>query len=81
MAILVYQYVLNNIKLFVYSILSLIANTSRINKMPGRSILAFGGTGPAGICVVRELLHRKLPTLVYARNPSKLPEDLASNPL
>jgi hypothetical protein len=49
--------------------------------MPGRSILVFGGTGPAGICLVRELLHRKLPTLVYARNPSKLPEDLASNPL
>jgi putative NADH-flavin reductase len=49
--------------------------------MAGDKILVFGATGPAGICVLRELLHRKLPALAYCRNPSKIPQDLTSDPL
>ncbi|KAF5260064.1 hypothetical protein FOXYS1_9296 [Fusarium oxysporum] len=49
--------------------------------MAGDKILVFGATGPAGICLLRELLHRKLPTLAYCRNPTKVPEDVASNSL
>ncbi|KAJ2901832.1 hypothetical protein MKZ38_001370 [Zalerion maritima] len=46
-----------------------------------KKMLVFGGTGPLGICLLRELLHREHATIAYARNPSKIPEDLASNPL
>ncbi|KAK3900511.1 hypothetical protein C8A05DRAFT_45659 [Staphylotrichum tortipilum] len=49
--------------------------------MPGSKVLVLGGTGPAGICLVRELVFRKHEVVVYARNPSKLPEELVSNPL
>lgn len=49
--------------------------------MAGPKVLVFGGTGPAGICLLRELLHRNHPVVVFARTPSKIPEDLASNPL
>ncbi|EXM14564.1 hypothetical protein ACKLNR_015270 [Fusarium oxysporum f. sp. zingiberi] len=49
--------------------------------MAGSKVLVLGGTGPAGICVVRELLHRKIGTIVFCRNPSKVPEDLAPNAL
>ncbi|KAF0637805.1 hypothetical protein FPSE5266_04068 [Fusarium pseudograminearum] len=49
--------------------------------MAGDKILVFGATGPAGIVLLRELLHRKLPVLAYCRTPSKIPEDLSSNPL
>lgn len=49
--------------------------------MAGDKILIFGATGPAGICLLRELLHRKLPALAYCRNPSKIPKELASDPL
>ncbi|KAL4867626.1 hypothetical protein BDV12DRAFT_186556 [Aspergillus spectabilis] len=49
--------------------------------MVGSKILVLGGTGPTGICLLRELLYRKQDTIVYARNPSKIPEDLASNTL
>ncbi|KAF4415003.1 hypothetical protein F53441_14679 [Fusarium austroafricanum] len=49
--------------------------------MAGNKVLVLGGTGPAGICVVRELLHRKIGTIVFCRNPSKIPEDLANNAL
>ncbi|KAH7133645.1 hypothetical protein EDB81DRAFT_109173 [Dactylonectria macrodidyma] len=49
--------------------------------MGGTSILVLGGTGPAGICLLRELLHRGHPTIAYARSPAKIPEDLSSNPL
>ena len=49
--------------------------------MAGDKILVLGGTGPAGICVLRELVHRKLPIIVYARSPSKIPPELASNGL
>ena len=31
--------------------------------------------------MLRELLHRKHATIVYARNPSKIPEELVSNSL
>jgi putative NADH-flavin reductase len=48
--------------------------------MAGDKILVFGGTGPAGICLLRELIHRNHDVVVYARNPSKIPADLASNP-
>lgn len=49
--------------------------------MTGTKILVLGGTGPAGICLLRELVHRKHETVVYARNPSKIHEYLASNEL
>ncbi|KAF7546952.1 hypothetical protein G7Z17_g8069 [Cylindrodendrum hubeiense] len=49
--------------------------------MGGSHILVLGGTGPAGICLLRELLHRGHPTIAYARNPAKIPDDLSSNPL
>ncbi|KAL4804011.1 hypothetical protein BDV18DRAFT_153435 [Aspergillus unguis] len=49
--------------------------------MAGSKILVLGGTGPAGICLLRELVYRKHETVVYARNPSKIDEDLASNEL
>lgn len=47
--------------------------------MAGQKILVLGGTGPAGICLLRELVYRKTPTIAFARNPSKLPADLSSN--
>lgn len=49
--------------------------------MGGTHILVLGGTGPAGICLLRELLYREHPTVAYVRNPSKIPGDLSSNPL
>jgi nucleoside-diphosphate-sugar epimerase len=49
--------------------------------MAGSKVLVLGGTGPAGICVVRELLHRKIGTMVFCRSPDKIPEDLANNTL
>ncbi|KAL4983260.1 mediator complex subunit 27-domain-containing protein [Aspergillus falconensis] len=47
--------------------------------MAGSKILVLGGTGPAGICLLRELVYRKHETIVYARNPSKIDDDLLSN--
>ncbi|KAL4902758.1 hypothetical protein BDW74DRAFT_180457 [Aspergillus multicolor] len=47
--------------------------------MASSKILVLGGTGPAGICLLRELVHRKHETIVYARNPSKIDEDLLSS--
>ncbi|KAH7143486.1 hypothetical protein EDB81DRAFT_934753 [Dactylonectria macrodidyma] len=49
--------------------------------MAGSNILVFGGTGPAGICLLRELLFRGHGVIVFARNPSKVPGDLRPNPL
>ncbi|KAH7176096.1 hypothetical protein EDB81DRAFT_897139 [Dactylonectria macrodidyma] len=49
--------------------------------MAGSKVLVLGATGPAGICLLRELLYRKHATIAYARTPSKIPADLASNPL
>ncbi|CAH0028202.1 unnamed protein product [Clonostachys rhizophaga] len=44
-------------------------------------ILVLGGTGPAGICLLRELLHRNCATVVYARNTSKIPDDIREQKL
>ena len=41
-------------------------------------VLVFGGTGPAGICLLRELLSRNHATVAYVRSPSKIPADLLS---
>ncbi|KAK0737791.1 hypothetical protein B0T18DRAFT_420582 [Schizothecium vesticola] len=49
--------------------------------MAGSKVLVFGGTGPAGNCLLRELLHRNHQTLAYARNTAKIPNDLKENPL
>ncbi|KAL6912524.1 hypothetical protein FSST1_010284 [Fusarium sambucinum] len=49
--------------------------------MAGDKILVFGATGPAGILLLRELLHRKLSVLAYCRTPSKIPEDISNDPL
>ncbi|KFY36944.1 hypothetical protein V494_04926 [Pseudogymnoascus sp. VKM F-4513 (FW-928)] len=49
--------------------------------MAGPTVLVLGGTGPAGICLIRELLYRNHSVVAFARTPSKIPEDLASNPL
>ncbi|KAL0933170.1 NmrA family protein [Colletotrichum truncatum] len=49
--------------------------------MPKDSILLLGGTGPSGICVLRELSLRNQKAVVFARNPAKIPSDLASNAL
>lgn len=46
----------------------------------GTKVLVLGGTGPAGICLLRELVHRNHTAVVYARNPSKLPAELATHP-
>ncbi|PKS11136.1 hypothetical protein jhhlp_002897 [Lomentospora prolificans] len=49
--------------------------------MANQHVLVFGATGPAGICLLRELLYRQHPTIAYVRNPSKIPEDLVPDPL
>jgi len=48
--------------------------------MPGSKVLVFGGTGPAGICLLRELLFRGHETVLFVRSPTKVPEDLRLNP-
>jgi nucleoside-diphosphate-sugar epimerase len=48
--------------------------------MAGPKILVLGATGPTGINVLRELIHRQVHTVVYARSPSKIPPDLSSSP-
>jgi putative NADH-flavin reductase len=47
--------------------------------MAGSKILVLGGTGPAGICLLRELVHRSIPTVAYARSPAKIPAELTSS--
>ncbi|GAB1318290.1 Flavin reductase (NADPH) [Madurella fahalii] len=49
--------------------------------MTGDAVLVLGATGPSGICLLRELLHRKHRAIAYVRSPSKIPDDLKSNPL
>ncbi|KAH6673919.1 hypothetical protein F5X68DRAFT_246659 [Plectosphaerella plurivora] len=44
-------------------------------------ILVFGGSGPAGLCLLRELAYRNHEVIAYVRNASKIPEDLRTNPL
>lgn len=45
-------------------------------------VLILGGTGPTGILVIRRFLETYTDgtLVVYVRNPSKLPEDISSNP-
>ncbi|KAF3007541.1 hypothetical protein E8E13_006476 [Curvularia kusanoi] len=49
--------------------------------MSSSKVFVLGGTGPAGVCLLRELLYRAHPVVAYARSPSKIPKDLASNSL
>ncbi|KAK7214639.1 hypothetical protein V2G26_002642 [Clonostachys chloroleuca] len=42
-------------------------------------VLVLGATGPSGISLLRELLHRKYSTVAYVRSPSKIPDDISSN--
>lgn len=49
--------------------------------MAGDAVLVLGATGASGICLLRELLHRKHRTIAYVRSPHKIPDDLKSNPL
>jgi putative NADH-flavin reductase len=44
-------------------------------------ILVLGATGPAGICLLRELISSNYHIIVYARNPAKIPTDIASQEL
>jgi len=54
---------------------------AELKTMAGNKVLVLGATGPAGICVLRELLHRGTATLVFCRSPNKLPQDLVDNGL
>lgn len=49
--------------------------------MAGTKTLVLGGTSPAGIVLLRELLFRKHATVAYVRNPEKIPGDLVENEL
>ncbi|KAH7305236.1 hypothetical protein B0I35DRAFT_516442 [Stachybotrys elegans] len=49
--------------------------------MTNKKILALGATGPSGIVLLRELLHRGHSTIAYVRNPAKIPAELLQNPL
>lgn len=49
--------------------------------MAGDKVLVLGATGPAGIVLLRELLHREHATIAYVRTPSKIPQDLQNKPL
>jgi len=44
-----------------------------------KRILILGATGPTGLVVVREALSRGHSVVVYARNPSKIPDELTAN--
>jgi putative NADH-flavin reductase len=48
---------------------------------PTVKVLVLGATGPSGICVLRELLHREHATVAYVRDASKIPEELKKNML
>jgi putative NADH-flavin reductase len=61
--------------------LSTLQSILQASAMGSPKILVLGGTGPAGICLLRELVYRSHTTVVYARNPSKIPKDLQENPL
>ena len=49
--------------------------------MAGDKVLVLGATGPAGIILLRELLHRRHATIAYVRTPSKIPRDLKDSRL
>jgi nucleoside-diphosphate-sugar epimerase len=44
------------------------------------NILVLGGTGPTGIALIREALARGHTVVIFARSPSKIPEDISRNP-
>lgn len=48
--------------------------------MAGTKILVLGGTGLAGLNILRELIYREQHGIAYARNPSKIPEDISQSP-
>ena len=43
-------------------------------------VLVFGGTGPAGLLIIKEALSAGHTVVIYARSPQKVPQDIASNP-
>jgi NAD(P)-dependent dehydrogenase (short-subunit alcohol dehydrogenase family) len=43
-------------------------------------VLILGGTGSAGILLIRESLAHSHTVVVYARSPQKLPDDITNNP-
>ncbi|CAL1696635.1 unnamed protein product [Somion occarium] len=43
-------------------------------------ILIFGGTGPAGLLLIRHALDGGHSVVVFARSPEKLPQDISANP-
>lgn len=45
-----------------------------------KKVLVLGGSGPAGTCLLRELVYRDHHVIAYVRNPSKIPNDLQENP-
>jgi uncharacterized protein YbjT (DUF2867 family) len=47
--------------------------------MAGKKILVLGGTGPLGVYFCQKALANGHQLTIYARNPSKLPEDVSSN--
>jgi putative NADH-flavin reductase len=46
---------------------------------PSMRVLVLGGTGPSGILIIRECIARGHTVVVYARSPSKIPQDLSSH--
>jgi putative NADH-flavin reductase len=46
-----------------------------------KKILVLGGTGPTGLLILKKALDREHSVTAYVRSPSKIPEDLKSNPL
>ncbi|KAK4170939.1 hypothetical protein QBC36DRAFT_340966 [Triangularia setosa] len=49
--------------------------------MANKPVLVLGSTGPSGICLLRELLHRNKRVIAYVRpaSASKIPSDLVSS--
>lgn len=43
-------------------------------------VLVFGGTGPAGLLLIKETLSAGHTVVIYARSPQKVPPDITSNP-
>jgi len=43
-------------------------------------ILILGGTGPSGLCIIEEALARGHSLVIFARTPSKLPEEVSTHP-
>ncbi|CAK3819394.1 Hypothetical predicted protein [Lecanosticta acicola] len=43
-------------------------------------LLVLGATGPSGLAFLKEALHADHNLTIYARNPSKLPRNIANNP-